>query len=159
MPKHRKKQPAFQQAPATDRRPTYAVAPLAGKTPAAFPPNWMDEHPSWRIGRLELVDPYGWQDVGAAKLFEIRWKLANYETMTWGEILKDRDHNHPVAVNRLEGRAQKRLREIGLHMLDEIFRLRLSGRERVWGHRVGSVLHVLWWDPEHRVCPSPLRHT
>ena len=32
--------------------------------------------------------------------------------------------------------------------------LRLSGQERVWGILDQGVLSVLWWDPDHAVCPS-----
>jgi len=119
----------------------------------------MDDHPSWRVARLEVGDLHGWHEVAADKLLDIRQKLANYESMTWGEILKDREYNHAVAVHRIIAPARKRLAEVGLGMLDEVFRLRLTGRERIWGYRVGAVLYIIWWDPLHQICPSPLRHT
>ena len=35
-----------------------------------------------------------------------------------------------------------------------LFSVRLTGRIRLWGLRDVSILRVLWWDPEHTVCPS-----
>jgi hypothetical protein len=30
----------------------------------------------------------------------------------------------------------------------------MGARERLWGFRRGSVFHVVWWDPDHKVCPT-----
>lgn len=80
--------------------------------------------------------------------------------MTWGQILADRDYNHSVEVGRLVPAARRRLSALRLDVLDEVFRLRLTGRERVWGYFPGGpALQILWWDPEHQVCPSHKAHT
>jgi len=42
---------------------------------------------------------------------------------------------------------------------DALYSLRLSGKLRLWGVRDRSVLQLLWYDPEHQVCPSPLKNT
>lgn len=36
---------------------------------------------------------------------------------------------------------------------------RITAKERVWGLLVEDVFYLLWWDPEHEVCPSHLKHT
>lgn len=159
MAKNTKKKPSYAGFPQSGKHPGYITAPPEGKNPVAVPVPWRDDNPSWRIAKLELLGPYGWMEVDAGKLLDIRQKLANYESMTWKEILKDHDHNHDVAVHRIESDARKRLDAIGLGTLEEIFRLRLTGTERVWGLRIGSVLHIIWWDPDHQICKSKKKHT
>ncbi len=103
---------------------------------------------------MELVAPYGWHTVDGQKLLDIREKLANFETMTWNEILVTaKKRNHSIAVADLSQEAQQRLEELGLG-LDEVVSLRLSGAERVFGYLDNGVLVLLWWDPDHQVCPS-----
>ena len=148
---------AFSQA--TEKIPSVASPPTTAKVPSAVFVPWQDENPSWRIAKLQLVNPYGWHDVTGPKLLDIRQKLANYESMTWKQILKDHEYNHHVDVNRINSNARKRLSQIGFDSVDQLLRLRLTGTERVWGYRIGPVFHIIWWDPNHEICPSKLRHT
>jgi hypothetical protein len=37
-----------------------------------------------------------------------------------------------------------------------LFSLRITGKMRLWGIRDIETLRVLWWDPQHSVCP-PLK--
>ena len=107
-----------------------------------------------------MLQPFGWQDLDAAKVNEVRAKLAQFESMTWNEILvASKKQNHSVAMWKLSKEAQNRLAVMGLGDTEELVSLRLAGRERVWGLRQGAVMLILWWDPEHAVCPSLLRNT
>jgi len=106
---------------------------------------------------MEWCDPYGWHEVGADKLHHIRTKLMNFESMTWQEILNR--NNHLVQLERLDRTAQQRLRELKLDDLDALVSLRLSGVERVWGYLEHNIYTLLWWDPNHQVCPALLKHT
>lgn len=90
-------------------------------------------------------------------LEEILPKLQAFETMTWGQILGR--NNHQVPVYRLSKDAQKRLQTCKLDDVDTLVSLRLAGLTRVWGIRRQRTLRVLWWDPEHKVCPSKKKHT
>lgn len=109
---------------------------------------------------MDMSGPFGWQEVSKSKLLEIRGKLARFEASTWHEILiTAKNRNHTVTVDRLSPQARERLKEIQQDDLDELTSLRLTGRERVWGIRENGVFHLLWWDPEHRVYPTSLRHT
>lgn len=90
----------------------------------------------------------------------IREKLANFETMTWREILLDaKKQNHNISVDDLVKEAQDRLTEIFPEQLDELTSLRLTGNQRVWGKVDEGVMELIWWDAEHRVCPSHKKHT
>ena len=78
--------------------------------------------------------------------------------MTWGEILAD-GNNHLMAISNLTKDAQDRLEEIGQLDIDQLVSLRVAGKPRVWGILEHSTLKILWWDPEHLVCPSLKRRT
>jgi hypothetical protein len=103
---------------------------------------------------MELVDPFGWHHLDEESLRSIREKLAQFESMTWNEILvKAKKQNHSIEVNRLCAAAQRRLSQRKI-ALDEVVSLRLAARERIFGYLDNGVLVLLWWDPDHAVCPS-----
>ena len=90
-------------------------------------------------------------------LLYLHGKLKSFEAMTWGEILNR--NNHLVPVDSLSKAAYDRLCALHLDDLEELLSLRLSGKERIWGILEHNVVTLLWWDPEHLVCPSKLKHT
>jgi hypothetical protein len=107
---------------------------------------------------MEMAEPFGWNTVGGEKLKDIQGKLRSFESMTWGEILNG-TQNHLVPVNRLCNKAQERLSELRQDDLENMLSMRLSGKERVWGILSEGVCTLIWWDPEHEICPAPLKHT
>jgi len=143
-----------------DKRPQARINPDAIKRPriAGNPESYHRRAPSWRIARVELVDPFGWHTLDANTLAYVRTKLAEFEGRTWGEILNSK-HHHNVAVADLCKSARDRLEELRQYDLEEVLSLRLSGLERVWGILAEGVCTILWWDPEHKVCPSLLKRT
>ena len=107
-----------------------------------------------------MSDPFGWHEITKAKVQDIRVRLSSFESMTWNQILVEgKTRHHSIEVWKLCKEAQERLRIIGLGDAEEVVSLGLSGRERIWGIRQGVALLVLWWDPEHQICPSLLKHT
>jgi hypothetical protein len=77
--------------------------------------------------------------------------------MTLGEILGR--NNHRVSVEILCKEARDRLSELKLDDVDELLSLRLTGAQRIWGILEHNVVSLLWWDPNHQVCPSPKKYT
>jgi hypothetical protein len=136
----------------------YRYTPHPEKTPKIGQPvSYGDRNPSWRISRLEMVDPFGWHAIERAQIEKIRLKLANFETMTWNAIfVAAKKFNHSVKVEKLCSEAKHRLRAIGQDDLEEIHRLRLMGKQRIWGILRDGVFQLLWWDPEHLVYPYEL---
>ena len=106
---------------------------------------------------MEFCDPYGWHQVDAATLLDIREKLRNFETMTLGQILGSK--SHMVETSKLSKDARVRLEALNLDDIEALLSLRLTGTQRVWGLLEHNIVILLWWDPEHRVCPSQLRNT
>jgi hypothetical protein len=150
-PKHRK----FQSP---KKSPVVAWEPEPRKVPRAAITIGSHHHlrPSWRVASIELVGPYGWHSISGETLLYVREKLAHFETMTWSEILvTGKKRNHSIKVSAITAAARERLEAIGL-ALDEVVSLRLAGKERVFGYLDNGVLVLLWWDPNHQVCPSTL---
>jgi hypothetical protein len=109
---------------------------------------------------MEFIHPFGWHIVDAATLDFIRRKLAHFESMTWADILvAGKKQNHTVSRDQLCADAQQRLIAMRLEDVDGLVSLHLSGVSRVWGYLSAGILTLLWWDPEHKVCPSMLRNT
>ena len=114
-----------------------------------------DQQPSWIINTLDVDGPWGWRHLIQSHIWEaLHDKLSNFEKMTWSEIEKNRKYNHSVEVWNLSTEAQNRLRQIKNDNIGELFRFRLNGKQRLWGIRDRAVFKILWWDPEHEVCPS-----
>lgn len=82
------------------------------------------------------------------------------DKLTWAEASTGyRPRCKTIPSTQLCDQAQQRL--VALRRDDEDFlvEFHLTGTQRIWGIRRGSMCHVLWWDPDHSVCPSALRRT
>jgi len=102
--------------------------------------------------------PWSWHRMDAATALFLHGKLSPFKTMTWADLVNS-PHNKRIPVEHLSPDAQNRLIERRLDDQDDVWELRLGGRQRAWGYRVGDVMHLLWWDPEHEVCPAKLKNT
>ena len=118
---------------------------------------------SWRPSRLELqqlrprrrlgVD----EPVGSGSLQEVIEKLQEFEKKNWNEII--RGGSHPIPVTDIMKPARDRLQTIHKDDTDELMSFRLTGTNRVWCIRQLNVMKVLWWDPDHQICPAPKKRT
>ncbi len=114
--------------------------------------------PSWKFHLIDKEGQWGWNKLSPDEIWNILSnRLNEKEHINWSTLKQSGSHN--VSIEDLTKEAKKRLEEIGQSDLDELFSLRLSGKERVWGIRDRSALKILWWDPEHEVCPSQKKHT
>ena len=110
----------------------------------------------WRSESGDFDGQWGWQSVKIDYLFrKIIPKLQYFETMKWGSL--GGNGCHFVKFDQLCQPAQKRLPELEKEDICELYSLRLSGKERIWGYRDGAHLNLLWWDPSHEVCPFEKR--
>ena len=102
---------------------------------------------------IDMEGDWGWFNISSKdKLIEIVEKLKQFETMTWGEIDRNRQ-SHNITVDRIPTKVKQRLKECKLDDLDTLYSLRLSGRERLWGNRDNEAFYIIWWDPNHTVYP------
>lgn len=139
------------------KQPKSLSIPSKDKSPRAAPSEtFYHLRPSWRVARMETVDPFGWHLIPADKIYEIRRKLGGFEGQTWCDIItRSQNNHHFMAVTKIFTDAQNRLNTLHLDDTDALFSLRLSGTERIWGILDNGVLLVLWWDPFHLVYPVP----
>ncbi|MEK8020615.1 MAG: hypothetical protein VSS75_027425 [Candidatus Parabeggiatoa sp.] len=117
------------------------------------------DKPVWQFSLLDWEGPWGWRDVKANQWQQILQKLGHFETRTWADIKSD-GNNHTVLIQKNpNSEVLKRLTEIHLDDIEELFSLRLSGKERLWGILDNHIFKILWWDPNHEVWPSTKKHT
>ncbi len=83
--------------PSDARRPNAAEGQL----------DYMKMLPAWRISRLEIDGPFGWEPIDATTAISIQIRLKGFESMTWYEILDRRqipvEHSSPedIVVHQL----------------------------------------------------------
>lgn len=144
-----------------DKRAFASTLPATGKVPYGQVPHVEDKRPVWRFQTVDFEGPFGWISCRPrTKLREVIEKLGQFESMTWQEIEQSRSHKcHFIDVDDLQKQARDRLDQIGQGDVDQVFSLHLSGPERVFGIRDRWIFKILWWDPEHAVCKSKLKHT
>lgn len=111
----------------------------------------------WQFSLMDLSGSFSCRDITHDEWSLILSKMRLWETMTWNEIEGRRDHS--ISVENLSEAAKKRLAEIQLDDIDEVFSLHIDGKKRLFGIRDRNIFKVLWWDREHNVCPSHKKHT
>lgn len=159
--KRKRKEPKARATPTPRKQPRLPFHPEASKVPVAEGRrDFMGYHPRWRFALLDLEGPYGWRRLERGAAPDLHGKLAQLERRTWNEIfVRDKHRNHSVELDRLSPDAAKRLKRKKLDDFGQLWSLRITGACRVWGILVEDVFYLLWWDPDHDVCPSLLKHT
>jgi hypothetical protein len=113
----------------------------------------------WRVEELDWEGQWGWSQASRDEILRtIVPKLHNYESMTWAQV-EGPSGSHSVEFDQLCPEAQARLTEIGRGELENLFSVRITGEQRVWGIKDVAILRLIWWDPSHSVCPSEKKHT
>lgn len=125
------------------------------------PENYRIKKPAWNVGLIDIECSWSFRNLNPVQFWdEIHSKLKNLETMTWQEIFDasgGRSHgnnNHEIPICDLIAPARRRLKDLYLNDISHIFSLRLTGRQRIWGILEGHILKLLWFDPNHEICPS-----
>jgi hypothetical protein len=112
----------------------------------------------WRCNRLDWDGPWSWRGVQIIlALSDIVPKLHDFESMNWGDI-EGKTGSHFVKVSDLCNEARDRLTTMD-EDADSLFSLRLTNKMRIWGIRDLAIFRLIWWDPEHSVCPSLKKNT
>ena len=131
---------------------------FTSKTPKSRPQQQVDTV-VWSFVLLEEEGPFGWNHCTShEKYFKILIKKKHLGNMEcWSDI--EKAGSHAISCDKLCKEARDRLKEIKQDDIEELFSVRISGEERIFCIRDGNCLKVLWWDPNHQVCPSRLKHT
>lgn len=147
-------------APKGKKVPKIAAAPEAKKEPkiAAPPPTFRGGVIAWRFNAVDKNGPFSWLGLSDPVEYKaVIEALADIETMH--EAALDARGCHFIALSKLAKVAQDRLTELKLDDLDELYSIRLNGRGRVFCVHRPKYMRVLWFDPDHQVCPSVKKHT
>ncbi len=81
---------------------------------------------------------------------------------TWREIRQMRAGGkkrwrryHRQAFDAVCPDAQRRIAQLGHdEQFEELWRFRIDQKKRLWGYEVDGVFYLLWWDKDHKVCPT-----
>jgi len=148
------------------QRPTAVTNPSRKEAPRTLPeglPGSGNSHERlcWRFTHVDNDGPWGFSSVGGAVLCEILGHLKKFESMTLNEVFHyggypGKDYDVDAIPN---SGALARLEEAGLADQTKIWVLRCGGKPRLYGFLQGNVFHVVFWDPEHEIWPSQLKHT
>jgi hypothetical protein len=144
------------------KKPVRKENPTVKKRPNErnHPPDSSGQGPAWKFALFDPEGPFGDGHDKLARsnvIDEILPRLRDFESMSWTEIMQGGSHS--ISFYNLCKEARNRLEARSLDDNDEVFSLRLTGRKRIIGIRQNHCLQILWWDPEHQVCPATLRHT
>lgn len=142
------------------KRPIKAVQPQTDKSARGLSKAHQSEvNPiAWHLRILDKDGRWGWKNLKERTLWDrILPRIVNFETMTWPEILGSRHHEIPVS--KIISEAQRRLEALGQNDIDQLVSFHITGEQVIWGIRDQNIFKVLWWDPNHEICPSLKRHT
>jgi hypothetical protein len=112
--------------------------------------------PAWQFHRCdEEHSLWGWAKLNSSEHLKIIKSLHGFEKMSWTQIKQaaggrsSGTNNHVLSIDRFAKNALKRLQDLKLDDIDELFSLRLNNTLRLYGIRDGRVLRLIWHDPHH----------
>lgn len=155
----KKKQPRVKQAPASQRKqPKASSYPKPSKQPKSIEAPHINGAPlSWRFGAVDHGGPFSWNKLPDDDYRKVMEKLHKFESMDMSAI--NNSGSHSIEIDKISKEGKDRLIEIQQDDIDELMSFRIMGKPRVFCIPHGSVMRVLWWDPEHRVCLSEKKNT
>jgi hypothetical protein len=114
----------------------------------------------WSFRGYDVDGPYCLMRATQEQFLSIIAKLRDFEGFDLQALQAGgSQHFKRYPLDTLPSGASKRLIEIDHDDEDCICRLRLGGKQRLYGFLRENVFEILWWDPEHAVVPSHLKHT
>lgn len=143
------------------KKAVHAIEPSQAKQARSIDPDYRSKKVRWSFELFDYQQDWRASPSSPEDSFRaVAQSMRSFEGRTWKEIEANRKHDHPVERTRLCAEAQRRLNTLRYaDDVDALWRFRFSGERRIWGIKQGDTLRVIWWDPNHQVCPSRLKHT
>lgn len=140
--------------PRVEKNPNSAKTARVGVNPEGY----IQSRMTWCVtkGDVEGFWSWGQQRQWSEQDYDshIVVTLANLAQLTWFEILQmyadGRKRHHAQEFSTIKLEAQHRWGELEM-VTDDLFRFRLTGRQRAWGYRENSHFFMVWYDPEHKI--------
>lgn len=134
------------------------VKPQFIKTPKRLcdPISYDDANFSWRVldSYIDYDHPqFGWGKVSIITFLQkIVQRLQSYEGLIWHDL--KRDHRcHPWGLDAIPKECYDRLEERQIDV-DELYQIPLGNKPRIIGYKTGSTFYLMWYDLDHRFCPT-----
>lgn len=92
-------------------------------------------------------------------------KMIEYSVISWAKIKmqthdKNKSKHHYLEYSSLSKEAQDRIKALNMeNETDAIFSFAFNNTLRIIGFREGQFFHAIWYDKNHKFCPSKLKHT
>lgn len=125
--------------------------------------NYDKMHPRWDFSNVDRDGEFAFDisrsDFDTDCVFD---KLIQYSSKTWYEIKtethdsKNKTKNHTLNYDKIskDGKSRIKFKQIPDEDLDIIFSFALTNLIRIIGLKKKDVFHVIWYDCNHRFCPS-----
>jgi hypothetical protein len=115
----------------------------------------------WRFTHVDHDGQWGLGEADSGILYGVLGHLGTFESMTVDEAFHRGDYpGKDYDVEAIPNSdALDRLEALGLADQTKIWALRCGGKPRLWGFLEANVFHLVFWDAEHEIWPSPLKHT
>lgn len=124
---------------------------------------------SWDINYADLIGRWSWFEDRQWSEQEfneiIKPRFENLGKISWGEIelqTYDGAGGYRKRMNKKQGldsvceEAQARWLELdeSIALWDQLFRFRLGNKKRAWGIRFQHHFFLVWYERDHKICPS-----
>ncbi len=135
-----------------------AYNPKFDRTPRKLtdPSSLDDTNFKWRV-RNSYIDydhqQFGWRKVKIIHfLRKIVQLLQSYEGLKWYEV-KRKPHCHSWGLDEIPKECYERLEERQID-IEQLFQIGLGNKPRIIGYKTGSIFYLMWYDPDHKFCPT-----
>jgi hypothetical protein len=139
-----------------------ALAEAELKPKAEFDGSRFAMHVTWCITKADREGNWSWGE--PRNWAQEEWDdtispaMVQFANMTWAQVDgcgsgTGHKMHHGHELDEIIPEAYERWREIGLEEFETVFRFRLGGTRRVWGHVVQAHFFFVWWDRNHSLYP------
>lgn len=160
--KDRKRKPTFAEIVSATKEPKSAQKVTGKREPAIAEEVTLYTHEkaAWRVGRIQLIDPYGWSELDPPGIERVKARLASLERLTWSDIFeKDAGNNHAIDVEDFRCPKAKKWMRINLPDQPTLWTIRVTAKERIWGILSEGAYQIVFWDPQHLIWEIPKKDT
>ncbi len=140
-----------------NKQPKFGAVPDSYKKPRAEELPNDNLRPEFKTEKMDMNGKWGWSSFEALNIKHFLGKLFESQKLTWQELRQN--GSHQISVDQIVTDARKRLQILQLDEWEELYSIRIAGKPRLWGIKESSIFWILWWDPNHEICPSNKKYT